>query len=657
MATRNRKPAKSAQRPAKRKQTAAAVKAGKAAKKRLAAARRADPVVTEIVRNAVVAITEEMKTNLMRTAYSMIIYEAQDFTVGLFTARGEIISIGIGLPTFIRGMGDTVKAMLAHFGEKGIMPGDVLVTNDAYITGSHLNHITLVVPIFDGGKLIAFSTCMAHWADIGGALNVMTRDIFSEGLQVPILKMHSAGKINEDLVAILRMNVRIPERAIGDLHAQIATVQTGARRFHELMKRYGCTQVMNGIAAIMDHSEALARKHVLSIPDGEYEAGSFMDDDGVDAGKRVPIKVKVIVSGDEMTIDLTDVSKQVKGFYNSGEAAGRGCCQVAFKCVTSGMERPINEGSFRPLKIILPAGRVVSATKPAPMRRWMTYPMTVIDTIFKALAPAIPNRVIAGHHAELMTTQLHGHLPDGKMFILSGGGLTGGGWGAKCGADGANATICINDGDTHNSPIEQIEAKYPVEALRYSLREDSGGAGQWQGGLGTEKMVRATDEFVMNSYIERVYCRPWGLFGGHPAAGNQVAVLMAGAEHELRFPSGKVIGRMLKPGDAYILKSGGGGGYGSPLDRPIDKVEEDLREGYISKQRAQACYGLIFDVASGEVDHEATETKRAQLRAISDSVARPEIEDAAIVEADAHAGHSATEHELPEGVAFPLRCC
>jgi len=615
-----------------------------------------DPVVTEIVRNGVIAITEEMKSNLMRTAYSMIIYEAQDFTVGLFNTRGEIISIGIGLPTFVRGISDTIQAMLEHYRKDEIVPGDVLVTNDAYITGSHLNHITLVVPIFDGKKLIAFSACMAHWADIGGALNVMTRDIFSEGLQVPILKMYSAGKLNTDLVSILRMNVRIPERAIGDLHAQIAAVRTGARRFMELVARYGREPVLAAIAAIMDHSEALARKQVQSIPDGVYEAESYMDDDGVDAGKRVPIGVKVIVSGDEMTMDLTNVSRQVKGFYNSGRAAGRGCCQVAFKCLTSGTEWPVNEGSFRPLKIILPPGRVVSATKPAPMKRWMTYPMTVIDTLFKALAPAIPHRVIAGHHAELMTTQVHGHTPDGKIFILSGGGLTGGGWGAKKGADGANATICINDGDTHNGPIEQVEAKFPVRAVRYALREDSGGAGQWQGGLGTEKMIAATDEVVMNSYIERVYCRPWGLFGGHPAAGNRVSVRVAGSEEELSFPSGKVIGRTLKPGDAYLLRSGGGGGYGSPLDRPVEKIEEDVREGYISRQRAEACYGLVFDARTGAVDREATAKMREKLRVIGDAHPRPDIQDAVEPLEPAAAG---VETALDSGMEFlfPRRCC
>jgi N-methylhydantoinase B len=358
-----------------------------------------------------------------------------------------------------------------------------------------------------------------------------------------------------------------------------------------------------------------------------------------------------------MTVDLTEVSKQVKGFYNSGEAAGQGCCQVAFKCVTSGMERPINEGSFRPLKIILPKGRVVSATKPAPMRRWMTYGMTVIDTIFKALSQAIPDRVIAGHHAELMTTQVHGHQPDGKMFILSGGGLTGGGWGAKKGADGANATICINDGDTHNSPAEQLEAKYPVQVLRYSLREDSGGAGQWQGGLGTIKMVRATDEFIMNSYIERVYCRPWGLFGGHPAAGNQVAVLLSDSKEEMKFPSGKVIGRQLHPGDAYILRSGGGGGYGSPLDRPLEKIEDDLREGYISRERAESCYGVVFD-AGGAIDVRASERLRTKLRAVSEKVLR--LDPGIDTEGDSvgEGAEAASEGKyLAEGMVFPLRCC
>lgn len=622
-----------------------------APKKRAAAARKADAVVTEIIRNGLVAITEQMKSNLMRTACNMIIYEAQDFTVGLFDVSGNIVSIGIGLPMFVRGMGDTVKAMTAHFGIDGIYPEDVLLTNDAYITGSHLNHMTFAVPIFHDKTLVGFSACMAHWQDIGGSLDGMTKDIYSEGLQVPIVKIYERGKPNKDIFAVIRMNVRLPERAIGDLNAQVAATRLGARCFLDLIKRYGRDALLGGIATIMDHAEAIAREQVLSIPDGTYVAESFMDDDGIDKGQRVPIKVKVIVAGDEMTVDLTDVSKQVKGFYNSGEATGRACCQVAFKCLTSAVEKPINEGSFRPLKIILPPGRVVSAVRPSPMRWWMTFPMTIVDTIFKALAPAIPDRVIAAHHADLMSCMINGRMPgDGRIYLVSGG-LIGGGWGAKQGEDGASATICINDGDTHNSPVEQIEAKYPMIVERYALREDSGGAGKWQGGLGVEKVVRAVNEFMFNVQIERVHCRPWGLFGGHPGAGNQIAVRAAGGE-ELNFPSGKVLARLLKPEEAYILRSGGGGGYGTPLDRPVAKVESDLREGYISRERAERCYGIVFRPGGNEVDLDATIARRAQLRP---SFEHLDWSDAAETE---HDDHSAADGAFTTGnPALFQRCC
>src|SRR6476646_7820427 len=268
--------------------------------------RRPDPVVTEIVRNGVIAVTEEMKTNLMRTAYNIIIYEALDFTTGLFTPRGETISIGIGLPMFIRGMAETVKAKIKHFGADNIRPGDIYVTNDSYLTGSHLNHVTLTLPIFHQGKLVAFSCCMAHWLDIGGILGGMSTDIFSEGLQIPILRYHDRGVVNQTVVDIIRQNVRLPSRAMGDLRAQITAVKTGERRFLELLERYGRAEVLDAISNIMDQSEAAARARTRTIPDGVYEAESYMDDDGVEIGKPVPIKVRVVKKGDGMTIDLSE---------------------------------------------------------------------------------------------------------------------------------------------------------------------------------------------------------------------------------------------------------------------------------------------------------------------------------------------------------------
>src|SRR5262245_17270167 len=264
----------------------------------------------------------------------------------------------------------------------------------------------------------------------------------------------------------------------------------------------------------MDHSEAVARARVREIPDGVYEAESFMDDDGIKLGERVPIRVRVEIAGERMKVDLTDVAKQVAGFYNSGETAGRSCCQVAFKCLTSALDLPINDGQFRALEIVLPPGRVVSALKPAAMRMWMTYPMTIIDTIFKALAPAIPERIIAGHHADLVVGRVNGRRPNDDSFYIYLGGLIGGGWGAKRNSDGCNATIAMNDGDTHNGPSEQVEAKYPLLVERYALRQDSGGAGRCRGGLGCEQVVQARHDLRFNSQMDRVKCKPWGLEGG-----------------------------------------------------------------------------------------------------------------------------------------------
>src|SRR5437763_17101517 len=239
-----------------------------------------DAITAEIIRNAVVAITEEMKTNLMRTAYNMVIYEALDFTVGLFDARGDTISIGLGLPMFIRGLSDSIKAKLAFYGPDGIEPGDILLTNDSYLMGSHLNHMVFTLPLFHDGRLVAFASSMAHWQDIGGVLGGRTRDIYSEGLQMPIVKIFKRGVQDQELTDIIRANVRFPDLAMGDFRAQVAAIRTGERRFLELLDRYGQAEVLEATALAADQSERAARAAVAEIPDGEYSAESFMDDDG-----------------------------------------------------------------------------------------------------------------------------------------------------------------------------------------------------------------------------------------------------------------------------------------------------------------------------------------------------------------------------------------
>jgi N-methylhydantoinase B len=568
---------------------------------------QADPVTDEIIRGALVATTDEMKTNLMRTAYNPIIYEALDYTVGLFDRHGNTVSIGLGLPMFIRGQADAVKAKLAHYEADGLEPGDVLLTNDPFIMGSHLNNMIFTKPIFAGDELVAFASSMAHWLDIGGVLGGATTDVYAEGLQIPIVKIVKAGRQDEELTEIIRANVRLSELALGDMRAQIAAINTGEARVLQIVERYGADVVQAAIDSMLAQSERRARAAVEAFPDGVYEAESFLDGDGI-TSDPIPIKVRVIVAGDRMTIDLTDVSPQVRGYYNSGPSAGHGAAQVAFKCLTTPLETPINEGAFRPLEVLLEPGKIVSALKPAAVRWWMTAPMTVIDTIFRALAPAIPDRVASAHHADLCVLMISGVDPRTGAFFTSPQGLPGGGWGAKWNADGANATVCINDGDTHNSPVETLEAKIPVLVERYGLRADSGGPGRHRGGLGVEQRVQLLAPARVDIFMDRTACAPWGLEGGEAAAANRLSVRRADGAVD-RCETGK-LEAALAAGDTVIVESGGGGGFGDPFERPAEAVLEDVRLGYVTRAAAAESYGVAIDEEL-RVDREATARARA----------------------------------------------
>ena len=574
-----------------------------------------DAFTVEVIRSTVVAITDEMKTNLMRTAYNMIIYEAEDFTVGLFDADGNTISIGLGLPMFIRGLSDAVKAKIGFWGKENIEPGDVLLTNDPQVMGSHLNHMIFTLPIFHEGELVGFASSMGHWQDIGGVLGAVTRDIYSEGLQMPFVKIFKAGRQDPELSAIIRTNCRLPEFAMGDFRAQIAAIRTGERRLGQLLKRYGSETFKESVRLIFDQSERLARAAVKKIPDGIYQADSFMDDDGVNLGKRIPIKIRVEVSGEEMTVDLSGVSRQVAGPYNSGSTAGRSASEVAFKFLTTPLLLPINEGSFRPLKVILPPGRIVSATKPAPVRTWMTVPMTVADTIFKALARACSDNVLAGHHADLAAPRVFGLDPKtGRSFHFPPM-LSGGGWGALSDADGQSATFCINDGDTHNTPVEAGEGRAPIFVSYRKLRQDSGGPGRFRGGLGVAQEVRLLSPSSVQSAMERTICAPWGLHGGKDAMANRFSVVRQDGSIQ-KFPTGKTIGHVgLNVGEGFLVEVGGGGGFWSPLERDPERVLNDVRSGYVSLEAARRDYGVIIHQQGRrfELDVEATNTLRQQV--------------------------------------------
>jgi N-methylhydantoinase B len=403
---------------------------------------------------------------------------------------------------------------------------------------------------------------------------------------------------------------------MGDFRAQIASIRTGERRLSHLLERYGNQAFKDSVELIYDQSERLARTAVHAIPDGVYEAESFMDDDGVMVGRRIPVRVRVLVEGDEMTIDLSGVGAQVAGYFNSGPTAGRSAAQVAFKFLTTPLLLPINDGSFRPVKVVLPPGRVISASKPAAMRWWMTIPQTVVDTVWKAVAPACPERVIAGGHDDLCAAGTFGYVDPrtGNLSIGSGAGvgLAGGGWGAKHDCDGMSATVCVNDGDTHNTPVEASEAKAPVVCVRRALRPDSGGPGKFRGGLGVVQEIEMLTPAMYQAQVERTACPPWGLLGGKDALPNGVGVRRADASVE-HFPSGKVNPLRLDEGDSYITESGGGGGFWSPFERDPALVLADVRAGYVSLEAARREYGVVVQQHGRrfELDAPATFALRA----------------------------------------------
>jgi N-methylhydantoinase B len=590
------------------------------------AAADVDPFVVEIIRDAVVAVTDEMKTTLMRTAYSHIIYEIEDFTVGLYDAQGSTISFGLGLPMWMSGLSSAIKMKIRHWGED-IHPGDVMVTNAAEVHGSHINHMIFTVPVFNEGELVAFASSMAHWPDVGGVLTGTTTDIFSEGFQLPFVKAYKRGVRDEEIFDIIRINTRFPDVSMGDCRAQLATIWTGERRLSEILGKYGNATFRAAIAQINDHSEKIARAAVRAVPDGVYEAEEFVDNDGLDISRNLPVKVRVIVAGDEMTVDLSQIGPQVNGFVNCGETAGRSGAEVAFKTLTTPTLRPINDGAMRPLKVITAPHTMITADKTSAMKMWMVVPDTIVDTIWKALTPVMPRQGAAGHHGAICMANVRASIDPvtGRAVPRrnnSAVGMTGGGWGAVYNADGQCATIGVNDGDTHAPPVESGEAKAPEVVLEHSLRQDSGGAGQFRGGLGAMLRFESREEAIVDANLERTQCHPYGVFGGHEAATNEFAIERVDGSIQ-RFRIGMVPPTRISSGDIVVLALGGGGGYGDPLRREAGRVFEDVRNEYISIESARDEYGVVVH-QRGPRDYELDEPATAGLRARLDAAAMDE---------------------------------
>jgi N-methylhydantoinase B len=572
-----------------------------------------DAVTLEVLRNALPAVANEMAADLQRTSYNMMIYEVRDYCTALLDTNGELISQNVGgVSHFVADLGVLVVDGMKRYGRDGFKPGDVVITNHQAVAGQHLNNVVIYMPYFYKGELLMFCMVRAHWIDVGGqstgfGAGATVADPWLEGLQLDQLKIYEDGKLNETLYRVIKDNIRFPESSLGDMKSQMAACRLAARRMDELFDKYGKDTILAAISQIFDETEQKCRNVVVQLPDGIYEAEASIDDDGLIRDEEVPIRVKITIKGSDMTIDLSGCSAERKAAINSRTYAG---ARVAYKALTGPLD-PVNEGSFRALKVIIPEGNIMMAKFPAPMSGWSAIVPTVVDTIVVALAKAMPDRVPAGHHGLLGGSVVFFglHPKTKRRFIVQS--IEGGGWGGRPFEDGESATVSVCQGDVRNGSIEGIELKCPVLVESRALRPDSCGAGRYRGGLGLDMKVRNLVEGKWNfERTRRSKCPPWGIAGGTAGepGGN---LLKLPGEKAFKWITGANIPVPLN--SQAIVRTGGGGGWGDPLERDAALVAADAAEGLISRRAAHELYGVVLQ-GSMSLDEGATQRLRDQLR-------------------------------------------
>lgn len=570
-----------------------------------------NPVTTEIIRNAFISAAQEMNESLFRSAFTPVIYEAKDCSVGIFNENCQILGQSAGLPLFLGNLEIAIEVAIDFFGGKDYFEeGDVYLINDSFSTGTHLNDMTMFSPVFYQKKLVGFTASRAHWLDIGGKDVGTTMDstsIYQEGIRIPPLKIVERGQLRKDVAELICRNSRFYRNAYGDMFAQIAASRTGEKRFCEILDRFGFDAVQNSIHDIFLQSELMEQEAIASFPEGVYYAEGCLDNDGY-SQDAVPVKMKMTIAHGRINVDLTGSSLQRTGSTNCGIAQTISACRVAYKALVH-PEMPVTGGCFKPLSVTVPDGTIFSAQEPAAVGFYYSALGLLIDMIIGSLADAAPWLSGGAHYGDSMVVHIAGKDRAGKMFLDVE--PTPGGYGGGMNIDGQDALInCVN-GDLKMLPVEVFECNYPLKMLRYELRGDSAGAGKFRGGLGCirEYEMRVPDTHIF-FWFERSKTPPWGVAGGKPAKGPKVTI---------RYPDGTVDDSRLKVNNLALplhtvvtCETGGGGGFGDPFEREIDKILTDVRQGYLSREYVREQYGVVIreDLC---IDEEKTEALRKQM--------------------------------------------
>jgi N-methylhydantoinase B len=569
-----------------------------------------DPFTLEVIRNRLDVIAEEMQLSLLRSAYSTIIKEALDASCAIFDKTGEQLAQATASPIHLGSLIPVVQRILKEFPVSEMMAGDVYLMNDPYDGGTHLPDIGVVVPVTVDGEVVALGASLAHHQDVGGrspgSIPTNSREIFEEGLIIPPIRLYRNGEPDKQLVRLLTRNVRLPDLLLGDLKAQMAAAHVVQRGVEKICADYGKSFYFAAARQLLDHAERMTAASLAGLPEGEYTFDDYLDNDGIDFDRPIKIQARVTIRQGTIKVDFTGSSPQVAGPFNAVPSGVYSAVYFVVRAI-SDPAIPNNSGCYRPITLVLPDASVVNPEWPAPVASRAVTVRRIVDTLFGALIGIIPDRVTAASNGHPIMLSFGGVDPKtGNRYVMTETGT--GGMGARATVDGIDC-IQTDASNAMNVPVEAIETDYPIRILEYRLRRDSGGAGKWRGGLGYKKVYQLLrGEARVSHRGERHFFAPWGVYGGR-AGKKSVSYVMRsnGAKEPIR-SKGELV---LHEGDAVHTLTTGGGGYGDPLERPIESVVADFKEGRLSIAAAEREYGVAIEPVTGRIDAGRTTTLRS----------------------------------------------
>jgi N-methylhydantoinase B len=568
--------------------------------------RSTDPITFEVVRSSLQSVAEEMSVSLQRSAFSTNVKTRLDYSCAIFDAGCRLVAQAFSQPAHLGIQAYVTRKAVAEYGPKNVGPGDVLAVNDPHRGGSHLNDIFLITPAFRDGRLVGWAGSSAHHVDVGGgapgSLGSFT-EVFQEGICFPVVKLVHAGEFQPDLIKFVLANIRSAREVKGDLAAQVASNAVGVKRILELIERFGLDELLSYTDELIRYSGRRTRAEIARLPDGVYSATEWLDDDGVTA-ERLNLQVTVTKAADKIRFDFSGTDAQRRGPMNATTSITSTGCYYALKCLID-PDIPLNQGFYDCVEIIIPTGTCLSATWPSACVGCWELVARIPDMVFTALSPALPELMPACGKSMICNLGFGGLDPrtgDYYTFMET----VGGGYGGRSSSDGPDA-IQTHIQNTQNAPIEETEINYPVRIVRYSLVEDSEGAGRFRGGLGLRRDYEFPDhEPSFTLLADRRLSVPWGLFGG--LSGKAARYLLLRDNEEIELPSKTTF--VVSPGEVVSVQTCGGGGYGHPHDREPALVARDIVEGKIDRARAESVYGIAFDAAGNTADPDGSVRRR-----------------------------------------------